>query len=379
MPRWLVVPASLFAITRAGVLLVAYVAAPLLHDQTVPPVYHLRGTENLFVDVFGSRWDTGFYVSIAEEGYKLEGVELPSVAFFPLLPLLMRGAMALGVDALVAGILISHLALLGASILFYRWAERGWGAKTAERALWYLLIFPTSLFGSAIYTESLFLLLAIGALERARGGHWLAAGVLGALSSLARLHGVVVGVMLVVAWWEERRRRPDRVPRKAVLAGLLAPGGLALFMTHLWLAFGNPLAFADAAAAWGRVPKPPLVTMREVFVTPPGGWLAALSAGAIHLDNWIDFLAVMAFLVLGCFLLAERRWSEGLYVVLGVSLSFSSGLLMSQRRYVWVLFPVFIVLARWGERPWFDRTLTAGSLLLLALFTALFANGFWVG
>jgi hypothetical protein len=52
---------------------------------------------------------------------------------------------------------------------------------------------------------------------------------------------------------------------------------------------------------------------------------------------------------------------------------------MSQRRYVWVLFPAFILLAQWGDRPWFDRLVTTLSLLLLGLFTALFANGYWVG
>ena len=61
------------------------------------------------------------------------------------------------------------------------------------------------------------------------------------------------------------------------------------------------------------------------------------------------------------------------------TLSFSSGLLMSQRRYVWILFPVFVLLARWGERAWVDRTVTAMSLVLLALFTTLFVNGYWVG
>jgi hypothetical protein len=87
---------------------------------------------------------------------------------------------------------------------------------------------------------------------------------------------------------------------------------------------------------------------------------------------------VIAFLVMGCVLLAERRWAEGLFVVLGVSLSFGSGLLMSQRRYAWILFPVFVLMARWGERQWVDRAITGFSLLLLALFTALFTNGYWV-
>jgi hypothetical protein len=119
--------------------------------------------------------------------------------------------------------------------------------------------------------------------------------------------------------------------------------------------------------------------MTEAVQAPPGGWVSGLLAGTIHVDNWIDLAAVLAFLALGCALLALSRWGEGLFVVLGVSLSFGSGLLMSQRRYVWVLFPAFVLLGVWGERPWLDRALTLVSVLGLALFTALYANGYWVG
>ena len=119
--------------------------------------------------------------------------------------------------------------------------------------------------------------------------------------------------------------------------------------------------------------------MAELVQAPPGGWVSGLLAGTIHVDNWIDLTAVLAFLLLGCALLAVGRWGEGLFVVLGVSLSFGSGLLMSQRRYMWVLFPVFILLGVWGERPWLDRAVTLLSALGLALCTALFANGYWVG
>ena len=66
-------------------------------------------------------------------------------------------------------------------------------------------------------------------------------------------------------------------------------------------------------------------------------------------------------------------------MTLGTAVALRSGLLMSQRRYVWVLFPAFILLAQWGDRPWVDRLVTTFSLLLLGLFTALFANGYWVG
>jgi hypothetical protein len=85
------------------------------------------------------------------------------------------------------------------------------------------------------------------------------------------------------------------------------------------------------------------------------------------------------FFGLGVVLLYQRRWGEGIFVTGSTLIQLSSGLLMSQRRYVWVLFPAFILLARWGRRQWVDRTITGLSLAGLALFTALFANGYWVG
>ena len=377
--EWLRTPILVFLVTRLGIMAIAYVSMSVL-----PPaentIYHLRGTENRLLDVFGSRWDTGFYVSIAEEGYRYEGVELPSVAFFPLLPIMMRLLTPLVGDAVVAGILISNLALLAATIVLYRAVLDEWNEAVAERSIWYLSVFPASLFGSAIYTESLFLLTAIGAFFLARRGRWLGAGIVGVAAALTRLHGVLVAVLLAGEWWRQRRDPATEGPPLAALATAVAtPLGTAAYMLYCWHSFGSPLAFVTAASAWGRVPKPPIATMAEVARTPPGGWFSGLLAGTIHVDNWIDLSAVLVFLLLGCALLALGRWGEGLFVVLGVSLSFGSGLLMSQRRYMWVLFPAFMLLALWGERPWVDRVVTLLSVLGLALCTALFANGYWVG
>ncbi|MEZ5332379.1 MAG: mannosyltransferase family protein [Thermoanaerobaculia bacterium] len=369
----------LWAATRIGIALVAYLAVGLLPANLQPAPYHLRGTDNVLVDVFGSRWDTGFYVSIVEEGYILHGVELPSVAFFPLLPLLMalvRGAVG---DAVVAGLLVTNASLLGASILFYRLVADELGEETADRATWYLLIFPASVFGSAIYTESVFLLAAVGALLAARRGRWGWAAVAGIASALARLHGVVVAAMLAVEWWDRRRRKAEPIPpRWGLLAAFATPLGTLSFMAYCRWRFGNALAFVEAASHWARMPRSPYETVREAFLAPAGGWWSGLWAGRIHLDNWIDLACVLLFLLLGCWLLAERRWSEGALVVLGVSLSFGSGLLMSQRRYVWVLFPAYALLARWGHREWVDRLVTVLFLVGLALATALFAGGYWV-
>jgi hypothetical protein len=377
--RWMRTPLFVFLVTRLGIMAIAYISVSVIPDAQ-ETIYHLRGTENRLLDVFGSRWDTGFYVSIAEEGYRYGGVELPSVAFFPLLPLLMRALMFIVGDALVAGVVISNVALLAATIVLYRLVLEEWDAAVAERAIWYLSVFPASLFGSAIYTESLFLLTAIGATFLARRGYWMGAGIVGIAAALTRLHGLLVAVLIAGEWWRQRRESTTTTPKLlALTAAAAVPLGTAAYMLYCWHTFGSPVAFANAASAWGRVPKPPFATMAEVVQTPPGGWLSGLLGGTIHVDNWIDLTSVLVFLLVGCALLALGRWGEGLFVVLGVSLSFGSGLLMSQRRYMWVLFPAFILVGLWGERPWLDRTVTLLSALGLALFTALFANGYWVG
>jgi len=359
---------------------VAYLAEPLIADNQLPPPYHIR-PDNVLLDVLGSRWDTGFYLDIASNGYRADGPGLPSVAFFPLLPLLIRALTPVLGDPLVAGLLVTNLALLGASILLYRVVEGEHGGTAAERSVWYLLIFPASFFGSAVYSESLFLLGAIGSLHCARRGHWPLAALGGFCAGFTRFVGVVVAPMLLLEWWSQRRRQHAdcRPPWSALLAAaspLLATGA---YMLYLWRSFGDPLAFAHASAVWGREARSPLDTAGELLQRPAEGWGPALAAGRLPLDNWVDLLAVLLFLTLGCVLLRQRRWGEGAFVTLGALIPLSSGLLMSQRRYMWVLFPAFVQLARWGERRWVDRLITAASLLGLGLFTALFANWYWVG
>ncbi|MCB0255183.1 MAG: hypothetical protein KDI55_15785 [Anaerolineae bacterium] len=368
--HWIWVPALAFVVTRLGILAVAALSIALLPESTTPTPYHLRGQDNVLVDLLGSRWDTGFYVSIATEGYRYEGVPLPSVAFFPLLPLLMRLLGGLTGDVVPAGILIGNVALLGAMMLLHRLVDQEFGSSTASRAVWYMLIFPMSFFGSAIYTESLFLLFAIGAFYAARRGHWWAAALLGICLTLTRLVGIIIAPVLLVEWFTQRRSNAPAKPRVwGATAALLAPLGLLAYMVYLRQTFGDPLAFMHATAAWARIPQP---------IPQLVGELLAASGGPNVLNDWIDLLAVAAFVVLGIVLLAQERWSDGLFVTLGALIPLSSGLLMSQRRYMWVLFPAFILLARWGHRPWVDRAITFGFVLGLAVFTALFASWYWV-
>jgi hypothetical protein len=243
----------------------------------------------------------------------------------------------------------------------------------------------------------LFLLLSILALYLARHQRWLGAGAAGLLTAMTRFVGLLVGVLLLVEWLQQRLQKPRTAPQSqdlspgpvpvierkptwpGLFAAVLVPLGTLGYMLYLQLRFGDALAFLHASQAWGRAPASPLEVVADLFIQPLQGWGSALAAGALPLDNWLDLFFVLGFLALGIVLLTQKRWSEGVYVVIGVLLPFSSGLLMSQRRYVWVLFPAFLLLARWGENPWVDRIIFVFSLLGLGVFTAMFANWYWVG
>ena len=378
--RWLATPIAAFLISRIGIVLVAYLAIALANGSSGVGAYHLRGTDNLLVDAFGSRWDTGFYVSIVEEGYVYEAEPFPSVPFFPMLPLLMRVVLPLFGDAVIAGLVVTNIALLGAAILFYRLVDDEWGDQVSSRAVWYLLIFPTAFFGTAIYSESVFLFLSIGALLAGRRERWWLALLLGIGATATRLVGIVILPLLLLEWYGQWRRSGGGWSRLWQLVFPLAtPSGLLGYMLFLGTQFGDPLGFVTGSAAWGRVAQSPLMTIQALLVPPAGGWHSAFLSGQLPLNDWLDLLFVLLFSAIGITLLAQRRWGEGLFVWSGVMLAFSSGLLMSQRRYVWVLFPAFVLLARWGDNLWVDRIITFCSLIGLGLFTALFVNGHWVG
>jgi len=378
LPTWIRTPLLCFFVTRLGIVLVAYLSGPLLPDGGAG--YHLR-PGNLLVDAFASRWDTGFFLDVARDGYwdAGPGKRFPGFTVFPLLPLLIRALTPLAGDPLVAGLLVTNLSLFGASLLLHRLVADELGDAVAGRAVFYFLAFPTSFFGSAIYSESVLLVCATAATLLARRGRWAGAAAAGALASASRVTGVLVALLLADAWW--RGRTPGDGGRRSP-AGLLAiaatPAGLLAYMAYLGSRFGDPLAFLSSQRAWGRHGTSPLRPFLDLLHRPPDGWGHALLGGTLPVDAWVDGAFALLFLALGSWLLSERRWGEGAFVVAGALVNAFTGSLASERRYVWVLFPAFVLLARRGERPWVDRIVTTLSLLLLALFTVLFTNWYWV-
>src|SRR3954449_10389299 len=154
-----------------------------------------------------ARWDAAWYLDIAHSGYAG-----PSSAFFPLYPVLVRGFALVSAPGalLVAAYVVSLAALVGALYLMHRLVTLELrSAEVARDAVLMLALFPGALWFGAPYSESLFLLLSVGAFYAARTGHWAWAGTCAALASATRSAGLVLLLPLLVLWWQAGRRPRD--------------------------------------------------------------------------------------------------------------------------------------------------------------------------
>src|SRR3954451_19384980 len=144
------------------------------------------------------RWDTVWYLAIANDGYPAGDPR--RAAFFPLYPLLVRAAKPLVGSPIVAGVAVSLVCFAVALVLLHRLTALELGPAAADETVWALALFPAAVFFSAVYSEALYLMLSIGAVYAARTGRWAWAGTLGALGAATRSAGVLLVVPLAIMW-----------------------------------------------------------------------------------------------------------------------------------------------------------------------------------
>jgi hypothetical protein len=318
------------------------------------------------------RWDSGWYDDIMRQGYD----DGHSVAFFPLYPLLVRGLLVVLPDGwlYLLGALVNHVLFAAALVLVWLYAASLGGPAIARRTIVWLSLFPTAFFFSAAYSESLFLLLGVGTLLCLQRDRFGAAGLAGALATLTR----PTGVILVVPCLIDLVRRREIDWRRRLLPFLLIPMGIASYMAYLAWRFGDPLRFVHVeGAGWGHAwMLPPLALVGAVQLSISGD-LQGVSA----LMNGVNTLAAIWAIVTALLL---WRWDQrgAAFVMTGVLLPLSAGVAgmpaLSLARYVVVLFPLFILLARWTECRWQQAVVALLFVPAQILLTMLFVQWYWV-
>lgn len=361
-------------------LVVAYLAVTLLRPNAATATAPISWSA-LFSPLTG--WDAAFYAHIARQGY----TSWDLAAYYPLFAVVERVAAPLfGGSALVAGVVLANVCELGTFGLVRVLAERELGRAAAQRTLLYLALFPSAFFLAAAYPESLFLLLTVGVFLAFRSNHWVLAGVLAALATLARPFGVLLAIPLLVALvlqvrggQIERRVRGFVAPVVAIISPFVA---LLAYWVFLYRQFGTIVVITQSEQFnyWKREVTWPWVGLaRAANAVLVRGLLPSYFQAHALLD--IGFTLVL----IGLTIVGTRRvsapyaayaWVVTAFILITPSHNWYA--LGSNMRFMLADLPLFLVLGRLGERPAYDRAILVLSGALFALLAAIFVLGGWV-
>jgi hypothetical protein len=382
---WLLIPLMAFLISRLIVLFAAYITEIAIPSISGDGLYHVD-PNNIFLDVW-ARWDSGFYLSIANSGYHYAAGQQSNVAFFPVYPLLVNLVAPFVGGSLVSGVIISNACFLGTLIFLYKLTEFEFDSEAASRAVFYIAAFPTAFFFSAVYTESTFLLFSIGAFYFARKQEWGWAALFGMICSASRIVGVLSFGIVMLEWMRSQGWTISSSYKIEswinlfkglkrdwlnVLVICLIPLGLLSYMIFLKLQFNDPIAFSSVQSAWGReMIGPWAVLLRDVLLFFSGDLLR----GEVWYHIALDLLPTFA--VFSTLIWMWRRLGESYAILSALSLliPLSSGS-QSLSRYVIVVFPFFMLLGYFGKYKLLDRSIMLLFSVFLGIFTALFVN--WI-
>ena len=347
-----------------------------------------------------ARWDSVWYLHIAQSGY----FSRESSAFFPLYPLLIHlGAVVFGSEAVV-GVLISVGSMLVGLYLLYLLARLDLSDQAARTTVMLVAVFPSAFFFSAVYTESLFLMLSVGAIYAARRDRWALASILGCLAGASRSNGVLIALPLLFIYLYGPRIAPHRAiagrwwqPRHrvswSVLWLLLVPLGVVAYLSYLGITHDAPLAPFQVQYFWQREFAGPFGAIVHLATALPHDLHRIVSGSTLPVErgdpiSWTTHdLIDLGFLLFALVGLAwSRRRLPAAYlfyalVMLAQVLSYPTARepLASFPRYVLVIFPLFMAwAAKLADRPVARRGVLVSSAVLLAGFSGVWTFWGWL-
>lgn len=349
--------------TIVGTFLFAYVAY-VLHRGDIPET---------FISMWNT-WDTQHYIKIATHGYSDRIIDDRNllIAFFPLFPLLTKIVSYIFQDLLLSGLIVSNISYVIGVFYLYKLVLIDFEKDDALRAIIYFSVFPTAFFLHAAYTESLFLALTIASFYYARNENWAVAGLLGMLSALTRITGIIILPILLIEYLHQKDFKRENI-RKDILWIFVVGLGFLIYLLINYDTFGDPLKFLEIQSDyWGM----------ELSL-PTTGFMGALSYFSRNdLNNeiyqgWFQISFGLTGLALIIYSFFRIRLSYSLYALVTWLVVTSTSFMLSVPRFILTIFPIFIVMAILGRNKVVNYCIIFISILFYALLLSLFVQFKW--
>lgn len=371
----------LFLIAFFGALVVTSFGGRFPYADRVLTVTNLPN----WVWGFGN-FDGVHYLRIAQNGY----TAIYSQAFFPVYPFLIKifdifpkGSFDLRIftdpSYFYTGMILSSVFFILALYFLYRlWSEEH-NPKTAWVSIILLLTFPTSFYFGSVYSESIFLLLAVLTFWFVKKDKFILAGIAASFASATKIQGVLLGVFLAIELWQKYKGKFSHLKKnlwKDALGVGIAPLGLLGYMYFLYKNIGDPIYFLTAQPAFGADRSSvPLIPLPQVFYR----YIKILTeTSASSLAFWNASLELfMALLVIVALVITFKkvRFSYWIFALLAVLMPTLTGTFSSIPRYVLLAFPILPAIANLKKAV---KYIIIAQVILGAVLIVLFTRGYWV-
>lgn len=308
------------------------------------------------------QWDGPHYLDLAKNWYQISGQESLWIVFYPLYPILIKTFNFFVNDFATAAILVSILFSFSASALLFELTLLDFNKRKAVLAVWFLNIFPTAYFLQASYTESLFLTTSLATVYLFRKKLFFYSGVLGMLSTMARINGLLLIPLLALEL---------RYLKRGFITLLVTPLGFLFYLSINYVLFHNPFYFVNPLYTnWYKRFDWPWVGIKNLFGSIPP------YTNALFYAYITETTIILLITFIGMYTFAKIRTSYGIYTLLNLLLFTSTSFVMSIPRYVLILFPIFIALAQIKSKA-VIVIISAVFIILLIYFSFLYTQGRW--
>lgn len=366
---------SLFFIAFLSIFFLPMFGARFPYADRVLQITHLP----YWIWGFGN-FDGVHYLRIAQDGYLAQY----SQAFFPLFPILIRLFSFVfpkvpNLDTNIftdpayfySGLILANLFFVSALYILYKLMRIDFKKEVSFLVIVFLLVFPTSFFFASIYTESLFLLLAVTSIYLIRKGNFFWAGVLIALSTATRITGVLLIPLYLIEVFQSKKTIN-------YIWALITPIGILGYMYFLKINFNDPYYFLTSQEVFGagrsssEIILLPQVIYRylKIFMTTNVFTLPFFNA-------FLEFVFTLVPLTFLVDYFKKIRFSYWFFAITTLLIGTLTGTFSSQPRYALIpmvfIFPYLIT--RYGK---YVKSAILVSILLGTILTMLFIRGYWV-
>ena len=347
---WLIaVLLTLFIVLSGSILSVENNKHSKLNTITVSR-YTSESTKKLS---YLANWDGVDYINISKNGYS----SFRLTNFFPLYPTIINLVNRLIRSPLISGIIVSWSFMVGAIFYYLKTIKLFFKVDDnfeALKAVLLFLLFPSAIYLTAVYTESLFAFLSLGAIYYALKKRYLVSGILTLFAGLTHINGIFLAVFIALILFEEKQKL-----KHVFYYFLIGCSGLISYMAYLWVKFHNPFEFIVAQHDHGW--------LRHSFIS---------HLGSFSVNDYILALAI----ILSVIYWWKRRKSFAIYSFFYLLVPIIGGQFGGFPRYSLMAFPLqFMLYDYFKNKKIGYQILLVGLTIAWAYFMLEFASGYIVG